>query len=66
MKVTVRFDASAERSPVVVVLPGRDKLTPLVARLARAIEAPGANVVVSDGDVSYHVTDSDTRLVKSE
>jgi hypothetical protein len=64
LEVMVRFDASAERDPVVVTLPNHTRLTNLAARFARAIEAPAANVTVSDGCVAYRVTDSGARRVK--
>ena len=64
LEVTMRFDASAERNSVMVTLPNHTRLTNLAARFARAIEAPAANVVVSDGCVAYRVTDSGARRIR--
>ena len=63
LEVTVSFDASAERNPVVVTMHSCDKLTPAAAKRARAVEAPAANVVVSDGNIAYRVTDGGARRI---
>ena len=65
MKVTVSFDAQAQRAPCTVKLNNYTSLTPRSAIAARDIAAgKGANATVSDGGTAYRVTKNRARKIR--